>query len=537
MRYALGIGLILLALSVSSTLAQAECPADVLLAHARAGGICNTTERGTLCYGNGSVGTELRTTDTEFSQPGHHALVDEVDSITLDSSEDWSVATMRLQTSIGDVDQRSVFALMFGNVQIENLVAAVPELLVIARGTVNIRTAPLNNAEILDSIGIRGELMANGITEDGEWLRVIVPDRAVFAWITAEGVTVQGDVSLLNIVSGDDPFYRPFQQMTLHTGIDDSRCAGAPESGILIQTPNIEDENILIVDGLTLRLSGTAFIQAADSLDVTVLNGYALLNEQYVPAGAQAEAELAAEFNVSAASGFEAETVSMLPLNFLEYRFPAATVLSADEIAELTAQFFAPPETTTDVPARCVRLTTETTQLRSGPGASYPVTYTIAARRRVYPLTQATGDDGAIWWQLRGANWMRASGVESRGDCAELPVTGQEYIRESRTNTLNLETCTTSNGPLIAGQYVTIEFVPRAWETIADALDAPRRDLGRITIDGDYLYIQISDPIQIATDRWVRVFSAYWTAEAGTFRIAGTRLAYEVICNITVPVN
>jgi hypothetical protein len=147
------------------------------------------------------------------------------------------------------------------------------------------------------------------------------------------------------------------------------------------------------------------------------------------------------------------------------------------------------------------------------------------------------GGDGATWWQLRGGNWMRASRAESRGDCTELPITGQEYIRESSTNTLSLETCTTTNGPLIAGQIVTIEFVPRAWATIADALDAPRRDIGRITIGEQYLGIEISDPIQIATDRWVRVFSTEWVAEAGTFRIAGIRLAYEVICNITVPLR
>jgi hypothetical protein len=528
---------IILIFSVSSALAQAECPADVLLAHARTGGICNATERGTFCYGNGAVTAQLRSADAEFVQPADRVPTDAIDSVTLDSGDEWSVAAMRLQTSIADVDQRSIFTLMFGDVQMDNLVPVVPELLVIGLGTVNLRSAPLDNADILDSIGIRGELTANGRTEDGIWLRVIVPDQAAFAWVTVEGVTTQGDLTTLNIVTGDDPYFRPFQQMTLRTGADDARCEGAPESGVLIQTPNLEDENILIIDGVTVRLAGTAFVQAADTLTVDVLNGYALLDEQYIPAGARSQAALEPVFEVSAAIGFEAETIALLPINFLEYRFPAAVSLTSDEIAEQTATFFAPPEVAANAPPRCLRLTTENVQLHSGPGTTYPVTYTVAASRRVYPLTQATGDDGAIWWQLRGGNWMRASRAESRGECAEIPITGQEYIAESRTNILSLETCTTSNGPLIAGQYVTIEFVPRAWETIADALDAPRRDWGRIEVGEEYLYVDISDPIQIAIDRWVRVFSAGWTAEAGTFRIEGSRLAYERICNVTIAVR
>lgn len=529
---------IILAFSVSSTLAQAECPANILLAHARAGGICNQTERGTLCYGNGDITTALRNADTVFEQPGQRTATDAIASFSLNSADEWGVATMRLQTSIADVDQRSIFMLMFGDVQVENLVPVVPELLVIARGTVNIRSAPLDNADILDSIGIRGELTANGRTEDGIWLRVIVPDQAVFAWITADGVTAtQGDLNALNIVTGDDPFFRPFQQMTLRTGADDSQCDGAPESGVLIQTPNIEDENVLIIDDVTLQLAGTAFVQATDVLTIDVLNGYALLDGQYIPAGARSQAVLEPVLNISAGSGFETDTVAVLPINFLEYRFPAAVSLTLEQIAEQTAAFFAPPEIVADALPGCLRLTTENVELRAGPGTTYTVNYTIAARRRVYPLTQATGDDGAIWWQLRGGNWMRESRAESRGNCSELPTTGQEYIRESSTNTLSLETCTTSNGPLIAGQYVTIEFVPRAWNTIADALDAPRRDRGRINVGERYFGVEISEPIQIATDRWVRVFSADWIAEAGTFRIAGVRLAYQLICNITVPVR
>ncbi|MBC7869627.1 MAG: hypothetical protein H7Y09_02205 [Chitinophagaceae bacterium] len=536
-RRGLWMMFVLFAFSVSAVLAQAECPADVVLAHARAGGICTDTERGTLCYGNGSITPTLRQADSAFIQPGDRISAEAVESLTLNSSVEWSIAALRLQTSIADLDQRSVFALLFGDVQIDNLVPFVPELLLIGRGSVNVRAAPIEGADILASITIRGELIANGRTEDGLWLRVIAPSDAAFGWILAEGITPQGDLNTLNIVTGDDAFYRPFQQMTLHTGVNDAPCLGAPESGMVIQTPNTQDENVLIINDITLRLAGTAYVQRLEALSVTVLDGYALVDEQYVPAGARFQVQVDSLLEISAPLGYAPDESVALPINFLEYRVHVANPLTPDEITAQTIAFFAPPEIAAETAPTCRYLTLSTVDLHSGPGSSYPITYTIAVGRRVYPLTLAIGDDGLVWWQVRGGNWLRPSRVDSRGTCAEIPVTGQRFIAESSTNTLSLETCLPQHGPLVAGQHVTIEFVPRAWATVADALDAPRRDWGRITIGDDYTHLTISDPIQIATDRWVRVFSAEWVAEAGTFRIAGDRLAYQVICSITVPVG
>jgi hypothetical protein len=103
----------------------------------------------------------------------------------------------------------------------------------------------------------------------------------------------------------------------------------------------------------------------------------------------------------------------------------------------------------------------------------------------------------------------------------------------------------TSNGPIRAGQWVTLEFLPAPFE----GLDAARRaisvDPGRITIDNrDRLYVWASEPILISPydipleeRRYVRVFSAEWGATPGTHRIIGQRLSYILNCDVTVPVG
>lgn len=530
-------GVVLLTLGIVPVLTQPTCPADILLAHARAGGICRDVGQGEVCYGNGMVASPLRDADSSFTQPGDRVGAAAVEALRLSSADEWSVAALRLQTSIADLTRRSVLALVFGDVEIENLVSALPEVLLVARGTANVRATPEEGSDLLTSVGFRGELVANGRLVDGHWLRVFVPEADALGWVASDIVTPQSSLDSLTIVSPDDAFYRPFQRMTLQTGRDDARCAGAPESGLLLQTPDPVDENLLVINGVTLQLAGTAYFQADDVLTIDVLDGYALVDEQFVPAGTHLSVQLEPAVQVGSPVPFAADSVAALPIDLLEYRFRLPAPLTAEEIDAQTVAFFAPPTTTPDSAPVCLRLSVRDVDLRSGPGENYPVSYRIGAGRRLYPVTQTTEADGTTWWQVYGGHWIRASLVESSSTCPELPVTGQAFITAPSTNTLLLETCTTTHGPLLAGQHVTIEFVPRGWASLADALDAPRRSSGAITIGEEWLYVMISDPIQIASDRWVRVFSADWVAEAGTYRIAGKRLTYELICNMTVPVS
>ncbi|MEO1289399.1 MAG: hypothetical protein AAFV93_16675, partial [Chloroflexota bacterium] len=105
------------------------------------------------------------------------------------------------------------------------------------------------------------------------------------------------------------------------------------------------------------------------------------------------------------------------------------------------------------------------------------------------------------------------------------------------SNTLILETCDTTNGPLRSGQWVTIEFIHGSWRTLGEAQNATTIDRGRITVNQQWLWVDAAPPRQVAEERFYRTFSGSWLAEAGTYRITGGRLTYSVICDVTVPLG
>ena len=196
------------------------------------------------------------------------------------------------------------------------------------------------------------------------------------------------------------------------------------------------------------------------------------------------------------------------------------------------------PQPTVD-PNICRRETRRTTTLYAGPGDFYEAINELPPARSVEPRLQTTDPDGRAWWQLGSSNWVLAADVRVSGDCAEIPRT--QVVPAPRNNTLSLETCETTNGPLRAGQRVTIQFIPPAYETLGEAREAVRIDPGRISIDARTYRTTASDPILIGTigedERYLRRFYINWTAEPGTFRIVGDRLSYEPICTLTVPVE
>ena len=264
----------------------------------------------------------------------------------------------------------------------------------------------------------------------------------------------------------------------------------------------------------------------------------------FIPAGAQTQIPLGPDLLPTGAptpaEPYDLGTLTTLPLNNLPYRLVLPTPPDQSAIDALVEAHFAPTPTpispgTAEGEQQCVRRVRENVSLWAGPGTYYEIANAIAAGTRVNPVLQMTDADGAIWWQLPSSNWIRAAAVESTGNCPDVPIT--EYAPPPDTNHLSLETCMTSNGPLRAGQWVTIDFVPPAVATIQEAQQAPRIDPGRILVGSERLYVQSSRPVKIADERYVITYSAQWEAESGTYRITGSRLSYEVICDITVPLG
>jgi hypothetical protein len=521
-------------------MAQADCPASVLLALARAAAACSDIERNQFCHGNGeSVSVYHYDSAEEMPvRPGDRLDLSSILELGIgdDDSPEWNVATLQVQANLPDTEQRSVTFWLFGNVYMSNEVPPLPKLNITSAGTLNIRAIPEADADTLTTLPLRGTATANGRTGDNRWLRVITRSN-VLGWASVENLTVEGDISLLNIVDTSTPFLRPFQAFTLTTSADDAPCAGAPESGALIQSPNTAAPVELIINESKIKLAGTAFLQAANTLTISVMDGYAEVEAlgaiQFVPAGTRLSTENVIE-------PYDDAELQFLPINNLPYRFAIPQPLTQEAIDAAVAAWNAPEATPVPTPGpeaddRCRRVTRRSASLSAGPGTFYEVVNEISAGTSVDPVFRVRDAEGTIWWQLRGGNWIPANIIESTGNCADVPVT--TFIPAPSYNELSLETCETNNGPLREGQYVEITFVPPAWHTYEDANIAPQVDPGQITVDSQSLYVYPSDVIEIADERYIRVFEADWEATAGSHRIVGERLSYIITCNLTVPVG
>lgn len=529
-------------------LAQEVCPANVIRSFARAGAACTDIERNHACYGNGEVlGVfDDRNQDT-FALVGERAGTGLMQQMIVGGmvNNELSAALMQLQSTIVNTQPgRNVAVIAFGDVTMTNEVPVRPTIRVEANGVLNVRRLPNpESGEIIVQLPLRTTVTANGITGDNNWLRVEVPDSSEIGWVSTEFILQKDGFSSLNVVDVDTPFLRPFQVFSLLTGVDDALCAGTPESGLLLQSPNIEDAIQLTINGVDMQLAGTAFLQSAtgDALTIRQIDGVALLQVNmttyYAVAGSEITVSIAADS--AQTIPFDADSMLGVPVNNLNYRVripdPLAQTEIDAEIAELTAEPPAMMVDMSDRPQVCVRVTSTRAIFYAGPGTFHEVIRNVNANTRVYPALRLTDSSGVTWWQLNNGHWILASLVESEGDCDEIPVT--ELVAPPTYNHLRLETCDTANGPIRTGQYVTVEFVDGGWETFAEARDADRIDPGRITANTQRLYVSADAPQLVQPERYYRSFTAQWYAQPGTYRIVGNRLHYTVICDITVPLG
>lgn len=542
---------VLLLMIAVPTLSQAVCPTDDIRAFARAGSACTDVARNHVCWGNGNISADFdEANQDDFSLVGERANTGLLQQLTVDSSVDYSLASLQLQLSLINTQPgRNVSLLAFGDVTLTNQVPVRPTILVESTGLLTIRTLPDSEANLIDQYPLRTTVRANGLYSEGGWLRIEVPDSSEIGWVSLDILTTMGDINSLNIVDVDTPFLRPFQVMSVLTGIDDAPCLGAPESGLLIQSPNVVDAVEMTINGVDLLLSGTLFLQASpdNAMILQQVDGQTLVRfanqRQWLVSGAEVsiplDASLTVSGEISTISPLSSENLVGIPLNNLNYRVRVPAVITQAEIDILITDLESEPliieASSVMSPQRCIRTAQGSVTLYAGPGTFYEVIRDIESGSRLYPALRLSDSEGVTWWQLNNGHWMLATKANIEGDCGEIPIT--QIVEAPNYNTIILETCDTSNGPIRADQWVLIEFTDGGWETLGEANQAVRIDRGRITVNQDSLWVDATQPREVAEDRFYRTFSGSWYAESGTYRIVGNRLTYSVICDITVPVG
>lgn len=514
---------------------EGNCAADIHRAFVRTHAACADLQRDSACYGAGSamVTPFVAANPTSFERPGDEITLEAVETLTVDSrsSAAWSVVLLRPQAGLTSLSQRSSLMLLFGTAALTNHVLPMRVVTVTAQSIINIRQMPRADANILMRAAIYTSLRADGRSSDSQWLRVYVPTTDQVGWVSAELVTAATSVDALPMIDSDSPLRLPFDEMTLST-FDNAIMSGssctAASSGLLLQTPNLEDAAQFMLNGMPFAAAGTVFIQADADLIVQVLEGSAVLDETVIPEGARlmvgADSHVVAPYALS-----EHEFAPLVALDRRVQPAPLAA-LHAVQAANLpTTPTLAQPPSTLVVECRYVARWSQ--DVRSGPNSVYSVVGTIRTGEIVFPLNYVT-TDSRRWLQIQPQGWVNEQGIEVQGAC--LPLVESPFPVQPRTNHLALERCMPENGPIEVGQQVWLEFIPDPFPDYPTAQIATRSNPGWITVNGLRLHTRVTNPIRLDDMNFIRRFTTLWIAQAGTFRIAGRLSAYEVLCIITV---
>jgi hypothetical protein len=235
---------------------------------------CVQQGRHTACYGNDLVDASPHASvvDFTFDIPGDVSDVGAIQSMQLSgfNPDDgrWGIVKMELQANIPSARPENVSAVVFGNVVMEdaaNLNGASLPITMSKHFGLQLRDKAAYAGEVVFDAELGAELLAVQRTEDGEWLRVEVPETGTFAWARTSAVSFEGDVDALPVAGMDEEnVYRPMQAFYFSAHDDSSQisCAEFPPSGMLVQTPEGVAEISLLINEVHVELGSTAFISA-----------------------------------------------------------------------------------------------------------------------------------------------------------------------------------------------------------------------------------------------------------------------------------
>lgn len=316
---------------------------------------CSQQGRHTACYGNDLVDASphANVIDFIFDVPGDISDVGAIETLQLSglNADDgrWGIVKMELQANIPSARPENVSAVVFGNVVMENAASlngvSLPVTLAKQFG-LDLRDAPAYAGAIVFSGEIDMELLAVQRTEDGEWLRVEVPETGEFAWARTSAVSFDGDVASLPVAGmEEETVYRPMQAFyfSAHDDSNQISCSEFPASGMLVQTPQGVAEILLLINEVHIELGSTAFISAEPGGDMlfALLEGHSTVTANGVavdvPAGYSTVIPLDANMHASGAPAEPAmmsedmmARMSKLPLGLLK---TPMTVTEEGEVA------------------------------------------------------------------------------------------------------------------------------------------------------------------------------------------------------------
>ncbi len=188
-------------------------------------------------------------------------------------------------------------------------------------------------------------------TFEGRWgvammrLQTSLPDT-----LPGQNVTfiLFGDVELTNATDPQtiaDGETTPMQAFYLTTGVSESTCAEAPDSGLLVQTPEGVGEITFTINDIQVEMGSTVLFQAQPQgeMIVSTIEGAAVMNINGtfhpVIAGTRVRVALDSllrpDGEVSEPEAYDEEIIGRLPIRALERPIEAQTPLTPPELQRL----------------------------------------------------------------------------------------------------------------------------------------------------------------------------------------------------------
>ncbi len=292
---------------------NSSCPSLVKQALEALGPNCGGLGRNTACYGFNKVGATFSeaVADDFFTKPSDQAGLSTVASLStapLDTKlNEWGVAVMAVQANIPDsLPGQAVRFILLGNAEMENAVLplstqATPQPITVKVTTgSNIRSGPTRNANVIGSAPANTELMADGLSEDTQWVRVAYSESVV-GWISRNLVTGDANINSLPVVNGVPQ--TPMQAFRLKTGVSGLSCADAP-SLLLVQGPkNVKIQ--ITANGVDVQIGSTLVFQTTDkkTFKIATIDGTGRVGNLVIPAGFMTEAPLGDDGEVNGRFG------------------------------------------------------------------------------------------------------------------------------------------------------------------------------------------------------------------------------------------
>lgn len=332
------------------------CPEIVQQAWQNLNELCQQTGRNKACYGHVLLKAQPQpfVADFGFSAEGDVVDVASLKSLQLSAMDlvngYWGVALMRVQANLpADAPDKNVALLLFGDVQITDASAAPATTVTVtnpaAYRTLNIRYRPSTAARVVGTLRPGETAVATGQVVGGAWLRVVLDKDGQTGWVFAPLVTpVDPAQTLANlaVVGSGAQAFGPMQAFYLQSGVDDAACPEAPNSGLLVQTPEGVAEVTLLINSVEVRLGSTVLFQAQPGAEatITVVEGHARVtaagSSQVAPAGTQITVPLGADLTPagppSPPVAYDLEKLAALPVAYLTRSVVVAPPLAPEEL-------------------------------------------------------------------------------------------------------------------------------------------------------------------------------------------------------------